>query len=413
MGTTSAETSTGSAGAAELDERQHRLVESLGLAETGEGSRKDRLDRITRLARTTLGMGAANITVLDGDRAWFPSAQGLPTEPIPRSETFCDTTVRLGEAVRVRDAAADPRFSSLPAVTHHGVRFAASEPLRDSLGNVVATLCVFDTEPRELTGAELLTLQDLASWAEQELVASTEMRLAGEAQASMLPEQAFRGTDWEIEGTCVPALAVGGDFFDYGVSHGVAHLRVGDVMGKGAAAALVGAGVRSALRGTREAVTAGVDLGITVTQTARSLLEDLERTSSFVTLFEAAIDLEDGHVRYVDGGCGLALHLHPDGSFEHLRSDDRPLGVLPDDHWTEHTFEMAPGDSLLVFSDGILDVVGDHAGWQERVAKLAHAATDLPSLLGQVSQLARRRTVLDDVTVLGVKRRGTGQAVSA
>ena len=65
------------------------------------------------------------------------------------------------------------------------------------------------------------------------------------------------------------------------------------VMGKGTPAALIAAGVRAALRGTEAAAAAGVDLGVTVTRTARTLADDMERTESFVTLFEAVIDLDD------------------------------------------------------------------------------------------------------------------------
>lgn len=383
------------------EERRQRAVESLAL---DEGRSHDRLDRITRLARTALGAPISTVTVLDGDRAWFPSTAGIELDELPRSDTFCDRTHADGETMVVEDAAADDRFRGLPVVADGGVRFYAGHPLRDHTGNVIGTFCVYDTRPRTLDDEELTTFLDLAAWAELELVSSTEMTQAGRVQASLLPSRPLRLDGWTVDGLCVPALAVGGDFYDYGVGGEVLHLGLGDVMGKGTGAALVGAGVRAALRGTHAAVTAGVDLGITATQVARSLLPDLERSETFVTLLEAAVDLDDGYLRYVDAGSGLGLLVRADGTPVPLGGDDRPLGVLPDDHWTEHTARIGPGDRLLLFSDGLLDLIDDPVDWVGPVAELVAAADDGVGLLRSVRRLALQRTALDDVTVLVVVR---------
>ncbi len=384
-----------------VEERRQRAVETLQLQDRGDN---ERLDRITRLARTVFGVPMVTITVIDEDRAWFPSAQGVDVDHAPRGDTFCDRTTDLGRLVLVEDATQDARFASLPAVAGGAVRFYAGHPLRDAIGNVVATFCIYDPEPRVLDPEHLGAFIDMAAWAEQELVASSEMSQAGKVQASLLPSKAVRVGPWDINGICLPALSVGGDFYDYGVLNGVAHLALGDVMGKGTGAALVGAGVRAAIRGTNAAVTAGVDLGITATQVARSLLPDLERAESFVTLLEAAIDLEDGFTRYVDAGAGLCLLVTPDGEAVRLDSDDRPFGILDDDHWTEREVTLDPGSRLLVFSDGLLDLIDDPTDWWVEVGELVRAAADVDSLLASVATLARERTALDDVTAVAVFR---------
>jgi hypothetical protein len=381
--------------------RRQRAVETLAVQ---EGSSHEGLDRVTRMARLALGVSASSITVLDGDRAWFPSIQGFPPGPMPRSETFCDRTHAEGETVLVPDATQDPRFAHLQAVRDGAVRFYVGHPLRDHIGNVVGTFCVFGEEARTLDSEELTTFRDLASWAEQELVSSAEMVQAGRVQASMLPAQPIVLPGWSIDGICMPALSVGGDFYDFGLSDGVVHLGLGDVMGKGTGAALVGAGVRAALRSTHPAVTAGVDLGITATQAARSLLPDLERAESFVTLFEAALDLHDGHLRYVDAGSGLALVRRADGGVERLSGLDRPFGVLPDDHWTEHQTTVHPGDRLLVFSDGVLDLIDDPTDWAPELGALLGGADDVATALDLLARLTRARTPLDDVTGVVVYR---------
>lgn len=384
----------------DVEERRQRAVESLQIPERGN----ERYDRITRLARTLFAAPMTSITILDGDRAWFPSSQGIDADEVPRSETFCDTTTDLGKLLVVGDAAHDPRFGQLPSVRDGAVRFYAGHPLRDAIGNVVGTFAIYDSKPRELDGELLDAFRDMAAWAEQELVSSTEMSQAGRVQASLLPAKAIRVGAWDVNGLCLPALAVGGDFYDYGVLNGVVHLALGDVMGKGTGAALVGAGARAAIRGTNSAVTAGVDLGVTATQVARSLLGDLERAESFVTLFQTAIDLEDGFTRYVDAGSGLCLVLTPDGEAIRLDSDDRPFGILPDDHWTEHEVTLDPGARMLVFSDGLLDLIDDPIEWWVPIGDLMREAADADGLLAAVARLARDRTALDDVTAVAVFR---------
>ena len=369
--------------------------------------REERLDRITRLAQKVFDVDWTSITVLSHDRAWFPSAQGFDIAVMDRTDTFCDRTTRQARVVVVPDATSDPEFADLPAVRNDGIRFYAGAPLRDSQGNVAAVFCLYARTPRTLDAGDLQTLEDLAAWAEQELLASAEMVRAAQVQTSMLPAGPIRLAGWDIQGMCLPALAVGGDLFDYSVADDVLHVSLGDVMGKGTGAALLGAGVRAALRGTHDAVVAGVDLGVTVTQAARGLSDDLQRAESFVTLLEAAIDLDDGYFRYVDAGMGLCLIVRGDGTVERLSSDDLPIGVLPDDHWTERQTAIDPGDRLLVFSDGLLDLLDDQTHWWTPVAELVERHPDTAGLLAEVSDLVAAAAPPDDVTVVAVFRRTT------
>ena len=381
--------------------RRQRAVEALGLS---DGIREERFDRITRLARALFDVEMSTITVLDRDRAVYPGATGWSGEPMPRRDTFCDRTTRDDQVVVVPDASDDPRFSDLPVVRREEVLFYAGSPLRDPAGNVVGVLCVFDAVPRLPTPVQLKAFQDLSVWAQQELVASSESRSARRVQTSLLPEQPLRIDGWDVAGLCLPALAVGGDFYDYGVANGVLHLGLGDVMGKGTGAALLGAGVRAAIRATHLDVVSGVDLGRSATRVARSLAADLERADAFATVFEAAIDLADGRVRYVDAGLGLVLVVRADGSVERLGSEDRPFGVLAEDRWTEERATLDPGDRLVVFSDGLLDLIDDPVRWWEPIGRLVVEHEDDDDLLRSVAGLARTQIALDDVTVLVITR---------
>jgi hypothetical protein len=391
------------------DERRQRAVDGLGLAQDGS---HPRLDRITRLACLALGVPMAAVTVLDRGMAWFPSAQGFDPGVMPRDDTFCATTIDqdADAPMEVVDATQDERFKDLPVVLD-GVNAYVGLPLRDHTGTPVATFCVFDRHPRQLTEEQREAFEDLAAWAERELVASTEMQQASRVQASLLPSRPVRVGEWDVDGLCLPALAVGGDFYDYEVSSGVLHVSLGDVMGKGTGAALIGAATRTALRATSPAVSAGVDLGVTVTHVARSMLDDLERAESFVTLIDLAVDLESGLARYVDAGSGLLLLVRADGTPQRLSGRDRPLGVLPDDHWGEVEVSLAPGDRLVLFSDGVLDLLPDPDDWPTAVGAWVSEAPDLPTFLTSMARTSTEETALDDITVVGVFRHGApGQA---
>lgn len=379
--------------------QRQRAVESLGRLSP---QTRERLDRITRLAQRLFGVAATGITMLDGDEAHFPSVQGSPLTHAPRRETFCTTTTELGETLVVPDATLDERFTHLAIVTGGHVRFYAGEPLRDAAGNVIATLCLLDPTPREFGEEDLQTLGDLAAWAQYELLGQGELSRARGVQSAMLPARGQGAGEWAWDGACTPALEVGGDFYDYGLRNEVLHFGLGDVMGKGTGAALLGAGTRAAIRGTHAAVTAGVDLGIVATQVARELSPDLDRTGSFVCAWMGAIDVEDGHLRYVDAGLGLSLLVHADGTAEQLRSHDRPFGVLPDDHWVEHERDLRPGDRILLFSDGVIDLLDDPVEWVAPLASLVSFAASAVEVVETISDLAARGEGLDDVTALAV-----------
>ena len=391
-----------------VERRRQRAVDSLGLSAPVRQQRDARFDRITRLASRVFDAAWSSITVIDGDYAWFPSAQGFDIPLMARNDTFCSRTTAYGRVTVVSDATLDPAYASLPAVVDGGIRFYAGVPLTDPLGNTVGVFCVYDHSPRTLPSADLETLEDLAAWAQQELTASSEMLRAGQVQAAMLPAAPIHADGWHVDGICLPALAVGGDLFDFAVSNDVIHIGLGDVMGKGTGAALVGAGVRAAVRSTHPAVVGGADLGSTTYRVARTLQGDLDRGESFVTLFQCAIDMADGALRYVDAGAGLCVVVRADGAVERLQSGDRPIGILPEDTWTEHRTHLAPGDRMLVFSDGLLDLLDDQVEWWHEVGRLIAAHDEPATLLLAVREMATRQISLDDVTAVVVHRQSVG-----
>ncbi len=387
----------------QAEQRRLRAVESVGVL---DDVHQQRLDRLTRTAQVAFDVPASSITLIEADQAWYPTIQGLPSAPVPRKDTYCSRAIELGTVIVSNDTAIDPRFMDLPFATgDSALRFYAARTLRDPAGNALGTFCLFDFRPRDFSERERALLDELGAWAESELLASAEMTRAHTVQAAMLPEAPLELEQWQVEGVCTPAQAVGGDYFDYSVDGGKLSFGLADVMGKGTGAALIGAGVRVGLRAARGAVVAGTDLGRVITLLEQGSQADLDRVGSFVTLFEAVADLESGELRWVDAGLGLAVLVRADGTAEQMRGDDLPLGVLPGRGFHEHVTTMQPGDRLVVFSDGVLDLLDDENRWLEPIADLVRQHDAPRDLFAAVNSLARRRMPMDDITVLSVYRR--------
>ena len=117
------------------------------------------------------------------------------------------------------------------------------------------------------------------------------------------------------------------------------------------------------------------------------------------------MNLDDGHLRYVDAGMGLCLVVRADGRTERLFADNLPVGVLPDDQWTEQQTTLEPGDRLLLFSDGLLDLVDDPVCWWEPIGRLVSEHDHPSTLLDTIAQLTVETVPTDDVTAVAVYRR--------
>lgn len=141
-----------------------RLKALHGLFLMDDARGKEAYDRIARLAKHVFATDVAAITFIDADRQWFKSTVGIDITENRRQDAFCDITINTRETTVIEDTRKDPRLSSNPFVTTApSVRFYAGEPLLTDDGHAVGTICIFDTQPRELTIEERRVLKDLAS----------------------------------------------------------------------------------------------------------------------------------------------------------------------------------------------------------------------------------------------------------
>ncbi len=227
-----------------------------------------------------------------------------------------------------------------------------------------------------------------------------DLKLGAQAQQALLPGNTANIDGYSIAGVCLPAKAVGGDFYDwYTVPDGLA-ASLGDVMGKGVGAGIIAATTRAMLRSARaepDPVTALVR--------ADESLSTLSNMESFVTLFHARLSTLDGTVSYADAGHGLTVVIRADGSHSRLRSYDIPLGVGFRFGQTPQTVSLAVGDTLVSFSDGLLDLYG---GTEQALARipelLASAGSSASSMVDAIIANAAGYNQEDDVTVLAIQR---------
>ncbi len=134
---------------------------------------EERFDRVTRLAKQLFSTQIALVSLVDADRQWFKSRQGLDAEETTRDISFCGHAIISDKPLIVSDAATDPRFSDNPLVSGNpNIRFYAGYPLAAPDGSRVGTLCLIDSEPKQITAEQENLLGELARMVEEELDAA-------------------------------------------------------------------------------------------------------------------------------------------------------------------------------------------------------------------------------------------------
>ncbi|WP_164851318.1 GAF domain-containing protein [Larkinella soli] len=121
---------------------------------------------IIRLAAQICRTPISHIGIMERDRQWLLAKQGLTVQEAPREETFCSYTIMNPETLTVvEDARKDERFRENPYTSGPTpIVFYAGVPLLNPQGFPLATLCVIDHRPRQLTDNQLLSLQALGKW---------------------------------------------------------------------------------------------------------------------------------------------------------------------------------------------------------------------------------------------------------
>jgi diguanylate cyclase (GGDEF)-like protein len=131
---------------------------------------EEKFDRVTRLACRTFNVPIATVSLVDRERQWFKSKQGLEACETSRSLSICGHAILNEAQLVVPDAALHPYFADNPLVTGDPfIRFYAGQPVHGPDGSRVGTLCIIDRQPRLFTPEDGVILADLGAMVDREL----------------------------------------------------------------------------------------------------------------------------------------------------------------------------------------------------------------------------------------------------
>lgn len=270
-----------------------------------------------------------------------------------------------------------------------------------------------------------------------------DVQIGRQIQASFLPEAMPRPPGWEITSRFQPAREVAGDWYDaFPLTHGRFGLVLADVCDKGVGAALFMALMRSLIRAYAQqhyalrwldSIDAGVpttprlaggggrrlppSVGVTALRNAVELTNNYiarthGNTGMFATMFFGILDTATGRLSYVNGGHEAPVILCPDGTIKaRLGATGLPIGVMPDAEFGIEQVDLAPGDILFVYTDGVPEARDpSRAFFTEKrlLALIERPAASAEALLDRVLDTVGAHIAdadqFDDITMLAVRR---------
>ena len=337
------------------------------------------------------------------------------------SRNVLDEVVIRGKSVLTSDAQHDPRFAS-GTVVLQGVRSVLAVPL--GVSDKVFGIIYADSPIAEgrFTEDHLKVLTTLASVAairvENARLAEArlererferELALASEIQQRFQPTAPPHVPGYELQGISFPCYEIGGDYYDFiEREDGRLVIALGDVSGKGTAAALL----MSSLHAAIHAQSASHDSLVATISAVNRYLADNIPANRFVTLFYAELDPQSGALSFLNAGHNPPLIVHSAGTVEQLASGGLPLGIKPDAEYREGRTQMQKGDVLCIYSDGVTEAVsptGEEFGatrLYEVVSRNieASAAGIRDRIESSLTKFAQGTSAADDITLVIVKR---------
>ncbi|HLE69603.1 MAG TPA: SpoIIE family protein phosphatase [Vicinamibacteria bacterium] len=351
------------------------------------------------------------------------SAEGRnTTEEITFSRSIADKVVKEKVSILTKNALADPRFDRQQSIISLGIRSAMCVPLWHD-DNVTGLIYV-DSLSREnsFTQDDLTLLSSLANVAAiklenakllEEMIEKKrmerELELAGEIQQNSLPSQAPRYPGWDLVGTNTPCYTIGGDYFDFIERPNGLAVTLGDVSGKGASAALMMMVLRSMVHFAcqREAEV------LTILSQTNGVMFHNSPAQFYVTFFFGDLTTGTGKMRYVNAGhIPPILYRAKSRTIERLTTGGTVIGLFAETPFEAGEVEFAPGDILLVFTDGLSEAWGpdEEEFGEERMGELIRANASLPAqelerkIQDEVEVFTAGARATDDRTLIVVKR---------
>ena len=247
---------------------------------------------------------------------------------------------------------------------------------------------------------------------EAERRAAQELEIAIEVQARLFPQTLPPLKTLDYAGICIQARQVGGDYYDFlQLGRDRVGLVVGDIAGKGMAAALLMANLQANLRSQ---CAIAVEQPRRFLQSVNQLFFENTVESAYATLFFAEYDDQAGLLRYANCGHLCALLLRPDDTCERLGSTATVLGLFKDWDCSIGEHRLHPGDTFALYTDGVTETMNEagedfgECGLIE--ALLRHRAQSPSAMLSSIVDEVQRfspHEQHDDITLIVAKCRAT------
>ncbi|MGH9465208.1 MAG: SpoIIE family protein phosphatase [Thermoanaerobaculia bacterium] len=357
----------------------------------------------------------------------YEQAAFRATDPDARRYAISETLVRevaeKGLAALVLDVETDERFSAAESIIGSGIRSLIAAPLQDQEGALGMIALSSRLNRRQFGEDDLQLLTSLAAVAALRIRnlalteeaaerrrLETELKLARQIQVALLPDRLPDLRGWALHSATVPSRGVSGDFYEVIERNEGAEavLIVTDVSGKGIAASLLTASLEALLIGPIETGYPPEEISGRV---SRRLFERTP-AAKYATAFLAVLEPATGRLRYTNAGHNPALLVRASGEMERLGPTGTPLGLLPESSFTGVDLDLAAGDTLVIYTDGITEAVNpqeDEYGLdrlsavchEQRAAPLTELATAIETSLDDFTEGV---PYADDRTVLMARR---------
>lgn len=415
-------------------QRQNRVLAILSKAasELVVHQPLDRLfDTILNLLLEAVAAERGAILLLEGQPAVpaIKASRSRQGEPLTRiSRSIARRAIDEKVSLLLPNVLEDARFKSEDSILASGIRTAMCAPLwfasPEQGRDAVIGLVYVDSlqHAHSFTEDDLRVLTALANVAAAKIEnvrlleesmekrrMEEDMRMAAEIQTGLLPRQAPRVDGWDLAGCNRPCRTVGGDYYDFAVEDERLLVALGDVSGKGTGAALLMTVLRAAVR----AHWTETVLSDAVARINRTVCQNVPQ-SKYVTFFLAALDPATGRLAYVNAGHNPPLLVRAAGKVDRLEDGGLVLGMFENVTYAGGTVEMRPGDTLVVYSDGVTETWSPEGAeyGEESLTALAvrsrglAAPALLDTILREIERFEAGARASDDRTLVVLKRTG-------
>jgi sigma-B regulation protein RsbU (phosphoserine phosphatase) len=373
--------------------------------------------RPSRAAIALLGPDGRSFTKVEVRRQDEADADELTI-----SHTLLAEIVEEKKALAFVDVSVDEKLRMAQSIIMQGIHSILCAPLL--IGNAVVGVLYVDFlfTQRSISEEDVRLVAQIARFAAIKLettrlreeaiekrIMDEELKTASGIQRRLLPPAPQDIEGYSFVGRNQPCRTVSGDYYDFAMRpDGRIYFVIGDVSGKGISAGLMMAGLQVAFRIFSKS---DPDPATLVTQLNVSLKENLPQ-SKFVTLFLGRLDTKSGRVEYVNAGHTPPLWLRKNGIVE-LSDSDLLLGVIARAQFTPRELQLEPGDSLVMFTDGVTESRSGE-GHDLGSAKLSSAletmhGSDATAIASSVNDtvldhVGDEENLDDDVTLLVISR---------